>query len=67
LYLQRELQASAVCFISCFAFAISGETGNKEVYYEQVDLADWKSVQQLSQRINSRETKLDVLINNAGF
>lgn len=46
---------------------VPDETGNKEVYYEQVDLADWNSVQQLSQRIYSVVTKLDVLINNAGF
>jgi len=41
-------------------------TGNRQVSYQQVDLSDWRSVTNLTQRILASETRLDVLINNAG-
>ena len=42
------------------------ETGNRQVTYEQVDLSDWQSIRRLTQRVLQSETRLDVLINNAG-
>ena len=45
----------------------AGETGNRQVSYQQVDLSDWRSVTNLTQRIFASESRLDVLINNAGI
>ncbi|CAH1160219.1 unnamed protein product [Phaedon cochleariae] len=46
--------------------AIIQETNNDNITMEHVDLASFKSVRQLAERINRTEEKLDVLINNAG-
>lgn len=42
------------------------ETGNTEVLYMQLDLASLKSVHCFSQSFLKSESRLDLLINNAG-
>ncbi|XP_019647921.1 PREDICTED: retinol dehydrogenase 13-like [Branchiostoma belcheri] len=42
------------------------ETGNKNVHCQHVDLASFESVRKFANRINKSESKVDVLINNAG-
>uniref|UniRef100_A0A6P7FVT3 Retinol dehydrogenase 14-like n=1 Tax=Diabrotica virgifera virgifera TaxID=50390 RepID=A0A6P7FVT3_DIAVI len=42
-------------------------TKSHEVYFEYVDLASFKSVRKLVDRIKKKEDKIDILINNAGI
>lgn len=42
------------------------ETGNSDVLYMQLDLASLKSVHCFSQAFLKTESRLDLLINNAG-
>lgn len=43
------------------------ETGNKNVVVHHVDISSFKSVRDLAEKINATESKIDVLIHNAGF
>ena len=45
---------------------IKRESGSEEVYLQMLDLASFKSVRAFAKRILETETRLDVLINNAG-
>jgi len=58
------------CLILCRLYVSeivdADETGNMQVSYQQVDLSNWRSIRSLTQRILDSETRLDVLINNAG-
>jgi NAD(P)-dependent dehydrogenase (short-subunit alcohol dehydrogenase family) len=47
--------------------SIIDKTGNKQVYYEPLDLCDWLSVRRLTNHICATESHLDILINNAGI
>lgn len=42
-------------------------TSNKNIFFEQADLADLKQVKDLAYRVNKNYPALDVLINNAGI
>ena len=46
---------------------INRESGSEEVYLQMLDLASFKSVRAFAKRILETETRLDVLINNAGI
>ena len=41
-------------------------TGNQNITVKQLNLASLKSVRSFAEDINKNETRLDVLINNAG-
>uniref|UniRef100_A0A6P7GA59 Retinol dehydrogenase 12-like n=1 Tax=Diabrotica virgifera virgifera TaxID=50390 RepID=A0A6P7GA59_DIAVI len=43
------------------------ETNNPNIRLEHVDMASFKSVRQLASRLKESESKLDILINNAGI
>jgi NAD(P)-dependent dehydrogenase (short-subunit alcohol dehydrogenase family) len=45
---------------------IRKENGSEKVYFLQLDLASLKSVHDFSKKFHQLETKLDILINNAG-
>ena len=45
---------------------IMAHTGNSEVVVQQLDLSSLKSVREFAKRILECESRLDVLINNAG-
>lgn len=45
---------------------ISKETGRKDVIVQQLDLASLESVRKFAERIQKSESRLDILINNAG-
>ncbi|CAF1148101.1 unnamed protein product, partial [Didymodactylos carnosus] len=47
--------------------ALIAETGNSNIYLEQVDLASYKSIRKFVQTFESKYPKLDVLINNAAY
>ena len=42
------------------------ETGHTEVIVKQLDLASFESIKELARDVNENESRLDVLINNAG-
>nr|CAH0100460.1 unnamed protein product [Daphnia galeata] len=42
------------------------ESGNKYIYCRKCDLASQESIRQFASRFNSEESRLDILINNAG-
>nr|XP_023011706.1 retinol dehydrogenase 12-like [Leptinotarsa decemlineata] len=46
---------------------VEKETNNPNIIFEYVDLASFKSVRKLTEKINRSEEKLDILINNAGI
>ncbi|KAK7125577.1 hypothetical protein R3I93_021064 [Phoxinus phoxinus] len=46
---------------------IQRETGNKEVVYMHLDLASLKSVRSFAENFLRKESRLDILINNAGL
>ncbi|XP_070490362.1 retinol dehydrogenase 12-like [Chironomus tepperi] len=46
---------------------IRRESGSDKVYFLQLDLASLKSVREFSEKFHQLETKLDILINNAGL
>lgn len=46
--------------------AIIKETGNKEVYFQPLDLSSLASVRNFAKAIEAQETRLDILVNNAG-
>lgn len=46
---------------------IQRETGNKEVMYMHLDLASLKSVRSFAENFLKNESRLDILINNAGL
>ncbi|KAL1266384.1 hypothetical protein QQF64_002059 [Cirrhinus molitorella] len=46
---------------------IQRESGNKEVLYMHLDLASLKSVRSFAENFLKRESRLDILINNAGL
>lgn len=46
---------------------IRKSTGNQDVHFIRLDLASLKSVQRFSQIFHEKESRLDVLINNAGI
>lgn len=48
------------------ASEIRGVSGNGNVSVERLDLASLKSVREFAERINANESRLDILINNAG-
>ena len=48
------------------AKSIRGKTGNSDVLVRKLDLASLKSVREFCSEINGSESKVDVLINNAG-
>ena len=45
---------------------IRKETGNEEVAVYKLDLASLVSVRECAEKIKARESRLDILINNAG-
>jgi retinol dehydrogenase 12 len=45
---------------------IRKQSGSDKVYFLQLDLASMKSIRQFSEKFHKLETKLDILINNAG-
>ncbi|XP_057176513.1 retinol dehydrogenase 12 isoform X2 [Triplophysa rosa] len=47
--------------------AIQRETGNKEVLYMHLDLASLQSVRSFAENFLKNESRLDILINNAGL
>ncbi|CAF1366148.1 unnamed protein product [Didymodactylos carnosus] len=47
--------------------ALITETGNSNIYLEQIDLASYKSIREFLQTFESKYPKLDVLINNAAY
>lgn len=42
------------------------QTGNKFIYCRKCDLASQESIRQFASRFNSEESRLDILLNNAG-
>ncbi|XP_026101163.1 dehydrogenase/reductase SDR family member 13-like, partial [Carassius auratus] len=46
---------------------IQRESGNKEVLYMHLDLASLKSVRSFAENFLKKESRLDILINNADF
>lgn len=46
---------------------IIAETGNKQIVFQQVNLSSLQSVRQFAERIIKEESRLDILINNAGI
>ncbi len=42
------------------------DSGNKEVLYMHLDLASLKSVRSFAENFLKKESRLDILINNAG-
>ncbi|XP_019624332.1 PREDICTED: retinol dehydrogenase 13-like, partial [Branchiostoma belcheri] len=49
------------------AEAIRKDTGNGNVVVEKLDLASLKSVREFAAKANGTESRLDILINNAGI
>ncbi|XP_078594313.1 uncharacterized protein LOC144872078 [Branchiostoma floridae x Branchiostoma japonicum] len=49
------------------AAEIRQDTGNGNVVTEKMDLASLKSVREFALKVNTRESRLDILINNAGI
>ncbi|KAG4068981.1 hypothetical protein HA402_005642 [Bradysia odoriphaga] len=49
------------------AEAIRRSTGNRDVKFMQLDLGSLKSVRKFSETFHQEETRLDILINNAGL
>ncbi|XP_066280167.1 retinol dehydrogenase 12-like [Branchiostoma lanceolatum] len=49
------------------AAEIRHDTGNGNVVIEKLDLASLKSVREFAARVNAKESRLDILINNAGI
>ena len=45
---------------------IKQRSGNTEVVYRKLDLADKESIHQFAQRCLQEEQHIDILINNAG-
>ena len=45
---------------------IKRETGNTQLLLHQLDLSSLDSVRKFAETVNSLESKLDVLLNNAG-
>lgn len=43
------------------------ESGNENVILKKLDLSSFKSIRELADDINSTESKIDVLIHNAGY
>ena len=48
-------------------YEIQQKSGNKDVQYRLLDLADLESVRNFAAKFLQEETRLDVLINNAGI
>lgn len=46
---------------------IKGETGNNDVFYMHLDLASLQSVRSFADNFLKKESRLDILINNAGL
>jgi short-subunit dehydrogenase len=46
---------------------IANETGNKNLKYYNADFAELAQIEKLAQQILDNESRLDVLINNAGL
>jgi len=46
---------------------IRKESGSDKVYFLQLDLASLKSIREFSEKFHQLESKLDILINNAGL
>ena len=44
----------------------SERSGNTNVLYYLVDLADFDSIRQFARQVRQKEKRLDILINNAG-
>ena len=42
------------------------ESGNSNVYFRKLDLASFDSVRQFAKEVLSEESRIDILINNAG-
>ena len=49
------------------AAAIKTETGNDNIIFKELDLSELSSVRQFAKEILEEESRLDVLINNAGI
>ena len=45
---------------------ISERSGNSRVLYYILDLADFTSIREFAKQVLEKETRLDILINNAG-
>ncbi|KRT79804.1 dehydrogenase, partial [Oryctes borbonicus] len=45
---------------------IAKETNNENLVYKHVDLSSLSSIRRFAKEINEEETRLDILINNAG-
>ena len=43
------------------------ETGSKNVFVEQLDLSSFESIREFTRRFKANFTRLDILINNAGY
>ena len=42
------------------------ESGNNNVYFRKLDLASFKTIRQFAEEVLSEESRIDILINNAG-
>ena len=46
---------------------IRKETGNGNIFVEELDLASMQSIRRFADRVNANEERIDVLLNNAGI
>lgn len=49
------------------AICISERSGNSNVVYYLLDLADFESIRNFAKEVLHKESRLDILINNAGM
>lgn len=50
-----------------FSDEIIKESGNKEIVLYPIDLSSFQSVREFAAKVNQTESKIDVLIHNAGY
>ena len=62
---QRVGRIRQVCLYMILIF-ISERSGNSSVLYYILDLADFTSIREFAKQVLEKETRLDILINNAG-